>query len=105
MSKELDIANWNRRQLFEHYMTLLDPFFALTTEVDVTTTYQLAKDTNSSFFARYLHACICAVNAVENFKYRLHDDKIALLSDDLLRSEPDTASKRPFVRFAFVSKK
>ncbi len=103
MSRELDIASWNRRQLFEHYMTLLDPFFALTTEVDVTTTYQRAKETRSSFFARYLHACICAVNAVENFRYRLYDDKI-IIHDQIAASatiaRPDHTYGFSFIAFA-----
>lgn len=103
MSRVLDIAGWNRRQLFEHYMTLLDPFFALTSEVDVTETFALAKETESSFFSRYLHACIRAVNAVENFKYRLYDDKI-IIHDHIAASatiaRPDHTYGFSFIDYA-----
>lgn len=78
MQRELDIQNWNRKKLYEHYMTLADPFFAITAEVDVSYVYHLAKKSQTSFFARYLHACICAVNAVENLKYRIQNDKIII---------------------------
>ncbi|NNC71225.1 MAG: chloramphenicol acetyltransferase [Flavobacteriaceae bacterium] len=79
--KELDINTWNRKQHFDHYMTLADPFFAVTVEVDVTKMYQLAKKTNTTFFARYLHACMIAINSIENFRYRIIEDKIYIYDE------------------------
>ncbi|TDQ27720.1 CatA-like O-acetyltransferase [Tenacibaculum caenipelagi] len=76
--KYLDIESWNRKQLFEHFRTLADPTFGLVANVEVSKTYQSAKEEKHSFFVRYLHACMKAINAVENLKYRLEDNKVVV---------------------------
>ncbi len=70
----LDIETWNRKQHFEHFKQLLDPYFAVTVEVDVTKVYQTAKEKSIPFFVLYLHACMRAINSIENFKYRITED-------------------------------
>jgi len=71
----LEIETWNRKQHFEHFKELLDPYFAVTVEVDVTKAYQTAKEKELPFFVLYLHACMKAINAIENFKYRITNDE------------------------------
>ena len=70
----LDIETWNRKQHFEHFKQLLDPYFAVTVEVDVTKVYQTAKEKSIPFFVLYLHACMRAINSIENFKYRITEE-------------------------------
>ncbi|APG64237.1 chloramphenicol acetyltransferase [Tenacibaculum todarodis] len=76
--KYLDIESWNRKQHFEHFRTLADPTFSLVVNVDVTNAFRYSKNSDYSFFILYLHACMKAINAVENFKYRIEGDKIAI---------------------------
>lgn len=76
--KYLDINSWNRKELFHHFRTLDDPTFALVANVDVTNTFKDAKEKKESFFVRYLHACLKAINSVENLKYRIEGDQIAI---------------------------
>ncbi|GAB5566041.1 MAG: chloramphenicol acetyltransferase [Winogradskyella sp.] len=76
MRTEIDIASWNRKLHYEHFMRLKDPSFAITIPVDVTVAYKRAKARNVSFFAKYLHDCIKAINAVDNFRYRIEDGKV-----------------------------
>lgn len=76
--KYLDIESWNRKQHFEHFRTLADPTFSLVVNVDVTNAFRYSKNSHYSFFILYLHACMKAINAVENFKYRIEGDKIAI---------------------------
>ena len=71
----LEIETWNRKEHFEHFKQLLDPYFAVTVEVDVTKAYQAAKEKGIPFFVVYLHACMKAINAIENFKYRITTDE------------------------------
>lgn len=73
--KYLDLENWNRKQHFEHFSQLLDPYFAVTVDVDVTNAYQVAKEKNISFFVIYLHSCLKTINSIENFRYRITNDK------------------------------
>jgi chloramphenicol O-acetyltransferase type A len=101
--KELNIDTWNRKQHFEHFMTLTDPFFAVTVEVDVTKTYQLAKNTNTSFFVRYLHDCMLAINSIENFKYRIIEDKICIYDEIAASStiaRPDNTYGYSYIHFS-----
>jgi len=78
MKTYLSIDTWNRKELFHHFRTLTDPTFGLVANVDVTNVYKKSKRNENSFFVSYLHACMKAINAVENFKYRIEGDKIAI---------------------------
>ncbi|MGB1042455.1 MAG: CatA-like O-acetyltransferase [Tenacibaculum sp.] len=74
----LDIENWKRKQHFEHFRTLADPSFGIVANVDITLCYQSSKEKKQSFFTKYLHACMIAINNVEAFKYRIEGDKVAI---------------------------
>ena len=76
MKKKLDLGSWNRKHHFNHFNALADPNFAVTIPFDVSLAYKKSKDTGSSFFAIYLHDCMKAINAVENFKYRIVDNQV-----------------------------
>ncbi|NND25568.1 MAG: chloramphenicol acetyltransferase [Flavobacteriaceae bacterium] len=88
----LDLHTWKRKKHFEHFNALLDPYFALTVPIDTTNAYRFAKETNSSFFSRYLHDCMKAINAIENFRYRIEGNDINIYdsihaSATLMRSD------------------
>ena len=76
MKTLLDLENWNRKEHFQHFRKMEEPFFGATVEIDCTRAYQTAKSLNISFFIYYLHKTLVAVNSIENFKYRIADDKI-----------------------------
>lgn len=101
--KYLDIEKWNRKQHFHHFRTLQDPTFGIVANVEVTKAYQLAKNNNESFFIRYLHACLKAINLVENFKYRLEDDKVAIYDTvhvSATIARPDNTFGFSFIKFS-----
>ena len=102
--KYLDIENWNRKQHFNHFKTLADPTFGIVANVDVTKCYQSAKEKKQSFFVKYLHACMLAVNAIENFKYRIEGDKIAIydvINASATIARPDNTFGFSFIDFSF----
>ncbi|TXE11537.1 chloramphenicol acetyltransferase [Seonamhaeicola algicola] len=74
--KIIDIENWNRKAHYNHFCGLKDPYFALTIPFNVTKAYQFSKDNNVSFFAKYLHDCMKAINAVDNLKYRIENNNV-----------------------------
>ncbi|MBT8273694.1 MAG: chloramphenicol acetyltransferase, partial [Bacteroidia bacterium] len=55
-----------------------DPYWAVVIPFDLTKAYEKSKQEERSFFSIYLHACMKAINEVENFKYRIIDDKIVI---------------------------
>lgn len=100
--KKLDINNWNRRQQFEHFKSFVDPYFSVTIPFDVTIAYQQAKKNGISFFAKYLHDCIKAINAVENLRYRIVENDVVMFdtihaSATLMR--PDNTFSLSFIKF------
>lgn len=84
--KELDIESWNRKEHFSFFNQFDDPYFAVTVDLDVTKAFAFAKNQNLSFFVVYLYACMKAINSVENFKYRIHDDKVII--HELIHASP-----------------
>lgn len=74
--KEINIETWNRRQHFHHFKNLRNPYFAVTVPVDVTKAYITSKSKKLSFFVKYLHDCMKAINAIENMRYRIIDNKV-----------------------------
>jgi len=71
--KEIQINTWERCQLFEHFKTFIDPYFAVTIPFDISKAYSFSKTNKVSFFGKYLHDCLKAINDVENLKYRIVD--------------------------------
>lgn len=76
MKTLLDLESWNRKEHFEHFTKMEEPFFGVTVEIDCTKAYQTAKTLKTSFFIFYLHKTLVAINSIENFKYRIEEGKI-----------------------------
>lgn len=74
--KKIDLTTWNRRQHYQHFLNFLDPYFGVTVAVDVTSAYNWAKSNKESFFVRYLHDCMKAINDVENLRLRIVEDEV-----------------------------
>ncbi|GAA3608517.1 chloramphenicol acetyltransferase [Flavivirga amylovorans] len=53
-----------------------DPYFSVVIPFNVTKAYKFSKENNTSFFAKYLHDCMKAINAIDNFRYRIENEKV-----------------------------
>lgn len=71
MKTILDLDNWNRKEHFLFFKQMQEPFFGVTVDVDCSKAYINSKFLNTSFFIYYLHKTLTAVNAFENFRYRI----------------------------------
>ncbi len=76
MKQKLDLENWPRKEHFQFFKQLEEPFFGITTTIDCTKGYEKAKQLETSFFVYYLHKTIVAVNRIESFRYRIIDNQI-----------------------------
>lgn len=74
--KIVDVENWKRKEHFDFFSKMKNPFFGITTEVDCTHLYERSKEEGVSFFSCYLHSSMTAVNAVEELRYRIVEDKV-----------------------------
>ena len=98
--RELDIETWNRKEHFHFFNQFDDPYFAVTVEFDVTKTYKYSKKNNISFFALYLHACMKAINSVENLKYRIQNGKVII--HDVIHASPTILRDDHTFGFSFI---
>ncbi|MBF6641570.1 chloramphenicol acetyltransferase [Flavobacterium sp. J49] len=76
MKQLLNLDTWSRKEHFLFFKQMEEPFFGITTRVDCTKAYVKAKELGVSFFTYYLHKTLIAVNALENFRYRIIEDKV-----------------------------
>jgi chloramphenicol O-acetyltransferase type A len=76
MKTKLDLNNWPRKEHFEFFSKFEEPFFGITATIDCTKAYETAKKKGTSFFLYYLHKTLAAVNAVENFHYRISEGEV-----------------------------
>ncbi|WMW78036.1 chloramphenicol acetyltransferase [Flavobacterium sp. 20NA77.7] len=81
MKQTIDLATWNRKEHFEFFSTFEEPFFGITTPIDMTIAYEKAKAIQIPFFVYYLHKTIAAVNQVENFRYRIEENEVVLYDE------------------------
>lgn len=78
MKKELNIEEWKRKEHFEFFRKFEEPFFGVTTKIDCTKAYSKAKEAGKSFFLYYLLQSLKAANSVEEFRYRIEDEKVII---------------------------
>ena len=57
-------------------MQLADPYFAVTVPFDVTDAYTYSKENDISFFGKYLHDCMKAINSTENMRLRILNNEV-----------------------------
>jgi chloramphenicol O-acetyltransferase type A len=99
--KKIDLTTWNRKHHFNHFNALVDPYFAVTIPFDMSIAYKKSKNTASSFFAIYLHECMKAINAVENFKYRIIDNEV--FEYDLIHASATLLRTDKTFGFSFIN--
>ena len=75
---KIDLQKWNRKEHFEFFSQMEEPFYGISLSIDCTKAYQTAKAIQIPFFTYYLHKTLLAVNAVENFRLRIIDKEVYL---------------------------
>lgn len=79
--KRIDINAWKRKEIFEFFSGVSDPFFSVTFNVDVTNAYNFAKQNGASFYYAMTYLVTKAINSVEAFRYALVDGELCLFDE------------------------
>ncbi len=74
--KELDINSWNRKTQYDFFKSYDDPFFNLTTQLDVTNLYNYCKKNDLSFFLTNLFLALESANEILEFRLRIINNKV-----------------------------
>ena len=72
--KAIDIATWKRREHFEFFAAMDEPFHGVVVNIECTRLYQARSKTGTSFFLSYLHKILLAVNQTDAFRLRIEGD-------------------------------
>ena len=76
MKHEIDLATWKRKEHFEVFKNFDEPLFGITVKVECTQAYLTAKVLGFPFSLYYLYLSLKAANEIEEFRYRIEDDKV-----------------------------
>lgn len=74
--KKIEIETWARRKHFEFFKAFDAPHFNVTANVDVTSLYTYAKESNQSFFKLFLYGAVRAANAIPELRYRIRGEEV-----------------------------
>jgi len=98
--KIIDLNTWIRKPYFDFFNEFDEPFFGINAEIDCSTAYKKAKESNASFFASYLHKAIKAANEIEEFRLRIIDDKVVVY--DVVHASPTLGRSDETFSFGFI---
>lgn len=85
------IADWPRREAYEFFSRISDPFYALTFRQDVTELLHVVKERGLSFYYSMIWVCTRAINAVPAFRAAIRGGEPVLLP----RREPSFTDLKP----------
>ncbi len=96
--KEIDMANWSRKEIFEFFSHTSKPFFSVTFRQDVSPVHRFAKANGLSFYYCMIWLVTKALNRVEAFRYTFSDGKVLLLD----RREPSFTDMKADAEFFHI---
>ena len=97
---KLDYNAWPRREAYEFFSTISNPFYMVTFRADVTGLYDYTKARGLSFYMGMIWACTEAINGVEAFRIALREGELVVLD----RRDPSfTDLKRGAEQFHIVT--
>ena len=79
--KEIDINTWKRKEHFNFFSGTVYPIYNICFNLDVKIVKKYAKEKNISFNLVMIYLSTKALNCIENFRYRLHENKIVLYDE------------------------
>ena len=65
--KEIDIRSWGRKEIFDFFSTVSNPFYMVTFRLDVTELYRYVKENGLSFYYSLIYLCTKALCSVPEF--------------------------------------
>lgn len=79
--RKIDMAAWERKELYDFFSGVSNPFYMVSFTVDVTELKAYTKRHGCSFYYSMIYLCNKALESVENFMYTCRDGEVYLLSE------------------------
>ena len=81
MSRKIDPTTWPRKQVFDFFSGVSNPFYMVTFRLDVTKLKDYTKQRDISFYYALVYLCTKCVNKVEAFHYAIRDGEVFYLEE------------------------
>ena len=81
--RKIEKSTWDRRELYEFFSGVSDPFYMVSFTVDVTELKAFTKRHDCSFYYSLIYLCCEALKSADNFLYTCRDGEIYLLDERL----------------------
>ena len=101
MIRDIDMNTWPRREIYDFFSPISNPFYSVTFTLDVTNLYRYVKERDLSFYYALVYLCTRAVNRVEAFLYTIEDGKVRMY-DKRQPSFTDLEKGSELFRMVFV---
>ena len=101
MIRDIDMSTWPRREIYDFFSPISNPFYSVTFTLDVTNLYRCVKERELSFYYALVYLCTQAVNRVEAFLYTIEDGKVRIY-DKRQPSFTDLEKGSELFRMVFV---
>lgn len=79
--RSIDKSEWPRREIFDFFGRVADPFYMVSFNAEVTELYRYAKAKRLSFYHSMIWLCTMALNGTEAFRFAARGDDDILLLD------------------------
>ena len=79
--RKVNKDTWSRRDIFDFFSKISNPFYSVTFSVDVTEAYAYAKRSGLSFYYALVYLVTKAINSVEAFRYGIVDGELVLFDE------------------------
>ena len=100
MYTSIDIKTWERKEHFEFFNALDNPYWGVVATVNTEKAKSRAKSLNQSLYSYYLHAVLKAINKIPAFRLRVQNEDIVLF--DKINVSPTTFREDKSFGFSFV---
>lgn len=76
MEQKVNLETWERKDIFQFFEPVSNPFYVVTFRQDVTKLYQYAKKNQISFYYALVYLCTKAMNRVPAFGYVIREKSV-----------------------------
>ena len=76
--KKFNVSKWNRKEAFAFFKEYDDPFFNVTTQLEVTSLYHYCQKNKISFFLASLYYTLKIANQIPEFRLRFKKEEVVI---------------------------
>ena len=81
MEKKVDLNTWERKEIFDFFSEISNPFYMVSFRQNVSRLYKYTKQNHISFYYALVYLCTKAINSIPAFHYAIRQSEIYYLPE------------------------